>query len=723
MRQMFRFSNWRFAGAVIALVCMGGPLGLTQAAQAKGADSCTGTLADGTYKDVVVPRGASCSIGADVSITHDLDVGAGATLVLTGATVGHDLRASAPAGIGISGAQVGHDVTITGTTGAGPGRYSGNNYICGTAVGHDLIVADSAKGAGPWNLGTPPECDAPNQVGHNATVYIDPALLAAAKADGKANFDVIVQGTVGADVPAVLGQVIKGRDLGFRALDSAGGGAVRLTGKQILSLAHTDGLAAITEDTPVQVAGGPKKEPPPKGGSQLSSTQLWPFASGVARGWVDAAGSLRTPPAIAIVDSGIDEKRADFGGRVVDSVSIATGRGNSKGDGYGHGTFVAGIAAGAAAGYAGAAPTAPIVSIDVLDDQGRALTSDVIAACDWILANRIRANIRVANFSLTSTAPASVFWDPLDRAVEALWLNGITVVAAAGNYATGGAESGVLYAPGNDPFVLTVGAADLHDTVSAGDDTAAPWSAWGYTIDGFAKPELGAPGRYLIGPVPDGSTLAKTRPEAMVGKSFIQLSGTSFAAPVVAGTAAYLLALHPDWTPDQVKGAILHSARATASATPRSLGVGLVDAAAAAAEQNPPNPNLALNRFLVPDPKGGRAPVFDTASWQSAALSDPSWASAAWGSAAWGSAAWGSAAWGSAAWGSAAWGSAAWGSAAWGSAAWGSAAWGSAAWGSAVADNASSDAGRSAPLDSRQAAAASAQLGLQVNPDGTVRLP
>ena len=85
--------------------------------------------------------------------------------------------------------------------------------------------------------------------------------------------------------------------------------------------------------------------------------------------------------------------------------------------------------------------------------------------------------------------------DPLDRAVEELWLNGVVVVTAAGNYAIDGAESGVGFAPANDPFVITVGASDTNGTrVRRRDDFAAPWSAWGSTQDGFRKPELAAPG-------------------------------------------------------------------------------------------------------------------------------------------------------------------------------------------------------------------------------------
>jgi serine protease AprX len=167
---------------------------------------------------------------------------------------------------------------------------------------------------------------------------------------------------------------------------------------------------------------------------------------------------------------------------------------NSPGDGYGHGTFVAGIAAGGAGGFAGVAPSANLVSVDVMNDEGESTVADIVAACDWILQNKDQYNIRVANFSLHAMDRASLFFDPLDQAVEKLWLNGVVVVTAAGNYATDGQESGVPFAPGNDPFVITVGASDVNDTLDTSDDTVAPWSAWGYTPDGFMKPDLSAPG-------------------------------------------------------------------------------------------------------------------------------------------------------------------------------------------------------------------------------------
>jgi serine protease AprX len=544
------------------------------------------------------------------------------------------------------------------------------------------------------------------------SAFVPSSLLAKAQKRPSGLFRVIVQGSTGGVAASIRSEraADPGKAAGLkRRLVTVQGASAELTGKQLVRLARMPGIRAIMPDAPVQLA-------------ELSNKQQWPFVSGIALGWSDVTnGKLPQTPAIAVVDSGVDASRADFGGRVIKQVTLTSLPGNSPGDGRGHGTFVAGIAAGSATSYTGAAPSAKIVSLDVMDDQGMARTSDVIAAADWIYQNKATYNIRVANFSLHSTAPASLFWDPLDRAVEKLWLSGVVVVAASGNYGVDGKPSGVLYAPGNDPFVITVGADDISGSVSMNDDKAAPWSSYGYTLDGFAKPELVAPGRYMVGPVPATSTLALERPENVVAPGYMQLSGTSFAAPVVAGEAAYLLALHPNWTPDQVKGALMLSAKAVPSAAPLSVGVGELDAAQAALVTNPPNPNLALNQFLVADPNGGSTPVFDAASWGSTARNDASWGAASWGAASWGAASWGAASWGAASWGAASWGTASWGTASWGTASWGAASWGAASWGdTTVADNAGDELGPVQLLDPVEEAQAEAELGITISPDGSI---
>jgi serine protease AprX len=527
-------------------------------------------------------------------------------------------------------------------------------------------------------LAAPVGASAANGSGPSGSALVPDALLAKAQSHPTRVFKVIVQAKQGKS-SAALAKLVQGaasrhpgKAIGLkRKFVALQGVSARLTGAQLVDLASQRGVLAITRDTRLRASG------------QFSSDQGWAQTAGVNDFWTGQLLAGVQLPAIAIVDSGVQRARADFdlGTRVIKQVTLTSLTPNSAGDGRGHGTFVAGIAAGSASKYAGAAPTAPIVSLDVMDDNGMALTSDVIAAADWILQNKGTYNIRVANFSLQSTQPASVAYDPLDKAVEKLWLSGVVVVAAAGNYGVDGQPTTVAYAPGNDPFVITVGASDLNGTPwTAGDDFAAPWSAYGYTLDGFAKPELGAPGRGLIGPVPSSSTMAKEHPERLTALGYMWMSGTSFAAPVVSGAAALVLGYHPSWTPDQVKGALMLSAQQT-SAAGRALGVGAVDAKAASSVANPPNPNLALNAFVAADGSGGLS--FDSASWASAAQADASWNSASWNSASWSSASWNSASWSSASWNSASWAAASWNSASWAAASWNSASWAAASWNAA----------------------------------------
>ena len=477
-----------------------------------------------------------------------------------------------------------------------------------------------------------------------------------------------------------------------------------LTGQQVLHLAQRPGILAIVPNSPVKMSGSVDTTASIDG---LSNSQLWPWVSGATAAWGDP-NAANNPSTIAVIDSGVDPQASQLQDRLLGQTDLSTLPDTTPGgDGYGHGTFVASLAAGSSAGYAGSDPYAYIYSVNVMDNEGEANIADVIAGCDWVLANKDMYDITVANLSLVGTSPASVMFDPLDQAVEQLWLNGIVVVAAAGNYNTDGQASGVPYAPGNDPFIITVGATDPNGTVDDSDDFSAPWSAFGSTLDGFAKPDLGAPGRYIISPVPADGNLAAERPDSVVSPGYMELSGTSFSAPIVAGAAAYLLSIHPDWTPDQVKGALMVSATPTPDAVPGSDGVGEVNIAAAAQVTDPPNPNAGLDQYVSQDADGTNA--FDAAAWNSAASSSAAWDSAAWSSAAWNSAAWSSAAWSSAAWSSAAWASAAWSSAAWSSAAWSSAAWSSAAWAN------STDADPAVPqptLDPTDEAALVAELGV-----------
>jgi serine protease AprX len=504
--------------------------------------------------------------------------------------------------------------------------------------------------------------------------FVAPGLLTNAQANADKTFAVIVQGKGKHQAAKAVGELLGLAKKDVKNLRSIDGVALELSGAQILALAADKRVTAITGDARVRLSAAD------------NATEKWPHVTGVFRYWANGANPAAPAATIAFVDSGIEASRPEFGGRVVAEVNLTSLPNNSPGDGRGHGTFVAGIGAGSLTGKAGAAPAAKIVSIDVMDDTGMARTSDVIAAADWILANKSTYGIRVANFSLHSSVANSFMYDPLNRAVERLWFNDVVVVAAAGNYGIATGPSGVPYAPGNDPFIITVGASDTGSSVSTRDDYAAPWSAYGYTLDGFAKPEIAAPGRYMVGPVPTTSTLYTERPDRIVSPGYIELSGTSFSAPIVSGIAALILGRHPEYKPDQVKGALMVGAKPMPSAAPLSEGVGEVNAQRSVEFLNPPNPNAALNAFILTDPITGDR-VFDAASWASKAKSDASWASASWAAASWASASWSSASWASEYWSAASWASASWADTAGAAASWAALGLESASW----ADNAEAD--------------------------------
>ena len=334
---------------------------------------------------------------------------------------------------------------------------------------------------------------------------------------------------------------------------------------------------------------------------------------------------------IAVVDSGIGAADA-FGGRLVRAPF-----GRSVGDSHGHGTFVAGVLASRTGEYSGVAPAATIYDVNVSQPDG-VYSSDVIAGLEWVLANHRRLNIRVVNISLAETLPSSYRRNPLDATVERLWNRGVVVVVAAGNLGSGSA----VYAPANDPYAITVGALDQGATLDRADDVEAAFSATGPTLDGFAKPELLAPGRRIVSLLPSGTTLGRDAPaQNLLGSGLAFMSGTSFAAPQVAGAAAVLLQQHPRWTPDEVKWVLMRTARPV-----RGSASGALDLRAATAFRGrPASANRALRLVSVLGGLGADGASYVGDTWSSNTWTSDTWSSNTWTSNTWTSNTWTSNTW------------------------------------------------------------------------------
>jgi serine protease AprX len=345
---------------------------------------------------------------------------------------------------------------------------------------------------------------------------------------------------------------------------------------------------------------------------------------------------------VALIDSGVNA-HPDFyttsllpSSRVVYNQSFVSGD-SDAGDDYGHGTHIAGLIAGNGVSstgflfshsFKGIAPNANIVNLRVLDANGIATDSTVIAAIDKAISLKSRYNIRIINLSLGRAVYESYKLDPLCQAVEKAWKSGIVVVVAAGNSGrflpTGGYAT--VSSPGNDPYVLTVGSMKPMGTPDRTDDLIASYSSKGPSVvDHIVKPDIVAPGNLLVSTETPNTMLYKAEPGNQVpysyyvyggtsspSKSYFTLSGTSMATGVVSGVVADLLQARPQMTPDQVKARLMKTAYKVFPATSSvfdattgmtyssqydvfTVGAGYVDLAAALASND-----LAIGTAMSP---------------------------------------------------------------------------------------------------------------------------
>jgi serine protease AprX len=404
--------------------------------------------------------------------------------------------------------------------------------------------------------------------------------------------------------------------------------AVKLSAQGARALGRERNVVAVTLNAKVRTQGASSGRLNTNYPKTVRADKLW------------ERGFTGTGVGVAVIDSGVagdlvDFKGSDGGSRVVANVVTSPGA-TKAGDGFGHGTHVAGIIGGNSfnrapndplfGDYVGVAPDANLIVVKASDEAGNSTVLDVINGIQFVVDHKDEFNIRVLNLSLSADVPQSYRTDPLDAAVEYAWQKGIVVVAASGN--RGAARDAVQYAPGNDPFVISVGGSD--ESGNNGKSSRAYWSSAGRTQDGFFKPEVMAPGAHIVSTLAPSSAFAYLCPQCIVGGSYFKAGGTSMAAPVVAGAVALLLQAKPYLTPDQVKATLM----ATDKPVMGSGKAGNIDLEAAVdlGEVSPANRGLVPNTLILAlNRMGVDISAWTRSSW-SAATGElaASWARSSW---------------------------------------------------------------------------------------------
>ena len=277
-----------------------------------------------------------------------------------------------------------------------------------------------------------------------------------------------------------------------------------------------------------------------------------------------AAGYTGAATGVGVLDTGIDASHPDLAHAVAgwaDFTADADGI-----DRAGHGTHVASIIAGSGAASAGRfrgmAPDARLYSAKVCR-AGLCPESSILAGMQWTARDE---GLKVVTMSLGRRDEPGT--DLLEQAVDTLSARyGTLFVVAAGN------DSGRVGSPASADAALAVGATTKDDQVAA---FSGPGPRAG---DGGLKPDLVAPGVDIVAARSSASNLPRTGP----GGLYTGLSGTSMAAPHVAGAAAMLAQQHPDWPPGQLKADLMNAATALGGAGVDRVGAGRLDVAKAVA--------------------------------------------------------------------------------------------------------------------------------------------
>jgi serine protease AprX len=302
---------------------------------------------------------------------------------------------------------------------------------------------------------------------------------------------------------------------------------------------------------------------------------------------------------VALLDTGVYAGHPDLAGRVVhcEDFSHESGTEAHCADTFGHGTFMAGLIAGdgtASNGkYKGAAPKVNIVSVKAAGYDGSTDVSTILAGIQWIVAHKDTYGIRVLNLSLGSDSSQDYRLSPLNYAVERAWNEGIAVVVSAGN---SGPDSTTIMKPGDDPYVITVGASNDEGSMAIGDDMVPVFSSRGPTrSNGLAKPDVVSPGVHTTSLRSPGSAIDQQfGSTAVVDENYFKGTGTSMSTATVTGVVAQILTANPGLNPNQVKHRLLSTARDIAVTDPLKAGHGLIDAYGAARSTSTTEANQGL---------------------------------------------------------------------------------------------------------------------------------
>ncbi|MGI9598523.1 MAG: S8 family serine peptidase [Acidimicrobiales bacterium] len=360
-------------------------------------------------------------------------------------------------------------------------------------------------------------------------------------------------------------------------------------------------------------------------------------------------------------------------------------------DSYGHGTHMAGIIGARTPGVNpvdagptdtfGIAPGARLVSVKVGDNTGAVDVSQVIAAIDWVVANRATGDldIGVLNLSYTTSSDLGYIDDPLSKAVENAWKAGIVVVVSAGNDGRGVKE---LANPANNPYVIAVGAAQNSD---------GKWKvpSWATRGDSTRNPDVVAPGASIASLRVPGSRVDTDTGRIPGHPTLFKGSGTSQAAAVVSGAAALLLQHNPDLTPDQVKAALTDTAVWIHDDDSRQ-GHGLINIAAAAtaevsataAQTWEPSTGLGaleaargddhvtINGITLRGEITFNGQTWNPDTWTKTSPTGSSWTGSSWTGSSWTGSSWTGSSWTGSSWTGSSWSGSSWTGSSWSGSSW-----------------------------------------------------